>query len=134
MLGFAYYETGNNQKALEQMNYFLEHRDTAQLLAQDFLYLGKIQKGMGQDSLAGVNYLLAFQMDSTLAGDIKIIADTLFEQKKYAEAGKFYFAIGVIVFADALFYVVYKIFFNSFFVRINASDAVFFGILIIYFH
>jgi tetratricopeptide (TPR) repeat protein len=93
MLGFAYYETGNNQKALEQMNYFLEHRDTTQLLAQDFLYLGKIQKGMGQDSLAGVNYLLAFQMDSTLAGDIKIIADTLFEQKKYAEAGKFYFAI-----------------------------------------
>jgi hypothetical protein len=63
------------------MNYFLEHRDTAQLLAQDFLYLGKIQKGMGQDSLAGVNYLLAFQMDSTLVGDIKIIADTLFEQK-----------------------------------------------------
>jgi len=93
MLGYANYELGNNQKALDDLNYFMSHRDTTEILAQDYLYLGKIQKAMGNDSLSTSNYLMAFQMDSTLGKDIKVIADTLFDQKKYMQAGDLYAAL-----------------------------------------
>lgn len=92
MLGYSYHETGNDQKALSYLNNFIANRDTARILAQDYLYLGKIQSKLGEDSLSRSNYLLAFEMDSTLEGEIKIIADTLYDQKKYDEAGLFYFA------------------------------------------
>ncbi len=93
MLGYAYHETGDDSKAINSLNSFLENRDTTKILSQDYLYLGKIQAKLGQDSLSRLNYLQAFQMDSTLDGEIKIIADTLFNQKKYNEAGMLYMAV-----------------------------------------
>ena len=100
MLGFTYYETGANDKAYASLNDFIANRDTAKMLSQDYLYLGKIQDKMGTDSismasfdsLSRLSYLTAFEMDSTLEGEIKIIADTLYNQKKYDAAGMLYAA------------------------------------------
>lgn len=81
MMGYAYHETHENNKAISALNNFLANRDTTKILSQDYLYLGKIQAELGQDSLSRLNYLQAFEMDSTLDSEIKVIADTLFNQK-----------------------------------------------------
>ena len=93
MMGYAYHETHENNKAISALNNFLANRDTTKILSQDYLYLGKIQAELGQDSLSRLNYLQAFEMDSTLDSEIKVIADTLFNQKKYDPAGMLYMAI-----------------------------------------
>ncbi len=100
LLGFSYYETGKYDQASELMGNFFANHDTTKILAEDYIYLGKIQDKLGTDSISMANYdslsrlsyLTAFEMDSTLEGEIKAFADTLYVQKKYDAAGMFYSA------------------------------------------
>lgn len=93
LLGYSYYETGKYNEALSSMDFFFNNQDTTRVLASDYEYLGKIQFKLGEDSLGRTNYLQAFLLDSTKTDLIKDIADTLFTQKKYAEAGNYYMVI-----------------------------------------
>lgn len=98
LLGYSYFETGKYDMADQSLNNFLNNHDTVKVLAEDYIYLGKIQDQMGTDSASMANYdmmsrasyLKAFEMDSTKEGAIKEIADTLYKQKRYEEAGLFY--------------------------------------------
>ena len=100
LLGYSYYETGKYDKAEQLLTNFFSNHDTLKILAEDYIYLGKIQDKLGSDSLSMAkydsmsrsSYLMAFQMDSTKEGVIKEIADSLYNQKRYDEAGFFYFA------------------------------------------
>ena len=100
LLAYSYYETGKYDLADQNLSSFFTNHDTIKVLAEDYIYLGKIQDNMGTDSVSMAkfdsmsrsSYLTAFQMDSTKEGAIKEIADTLYKQKRYDEAGLFYFA------------------------------------------
>ena len=100
LLGYSYYEIGKYDKAEQLLTNFFSNHDTLKILAEDYIYLGKIQEKLGSDSLSMAkydsmsrsSYLMAFQMDSTKEGVIKEIADSLYNQKRYDEAGFFYFA------------------------------------------
>ncbi|MBL0119853.1 MAG: hypothetical protein IPP89_12935 [Saprospiraceae bacterium] len=89
LLGYSCYETGKYDKAEQLLTNFFSNHDTLKILAEDYIYLGKIQDKLGSDSMSMAkydsmsrsSYLMAFQMDSTKEGVIKEIADSLYNQR-----------------------------------------------------
>lgn len=109
IIGYCAYETKDYQKAYNNMQtFFKKEQDTANLIPQDYLYMGKIYSALAaQDSLkqqvyadsAEMAYVHAVNMDTTQdKGKIyHEIADGYKDAKIYDKAGEWY---GKIVAAD----------------------------------
>ncbi|RYY07449.1 MAG: tetratricopeptide repeat protein, partial [Sphingobacteriaceae bacterium] len=89
-LGYAAYENKNYPAGLEALNKFISEADAKRLIPLDYLYLGRLQTASGQDS-AGINSLRkALTLDTAQVEAYGEIAKSLYNQKKYAEAGDAY--------------------------------------------
>ncbi|WP_419801874.1 tetratricopeptide repeat protein [Mucilaginibacter sp.] len=89
-LGYAAYENKNYAAGLEALNKFITQADSKRLIPLDYLYLGRLQSASGQDSV-GINSLRkALALDTTQVEAYGEIAKSLYNQKKYAEAGDAY--------------------------------------------
>ena len=89
-LGYAAYENKNYAAGLDALNKFITQADPKRLIPLDYLYLGRLQSASGQDSV-GINSLRkALALDTTQVEAYGEIAKSLYNQKKYAEAGDAY--------------------------------------------
>ncbi|MGN8072270.1 tetratricopeptide repeat protein [Mucilaginibacter sp. 22184] len=87
---YAAYENKDYPAALSAMNTWFQKAEPKRILPRDYLYLGRIQIASNQDSL-GINTLRkALTLDTTQADVYGEIAKSLYNQKKYAEAGDAY--------------------------------------------
>ncbi|MCX2452720.1 tetratricopeptide repeat protein [Pedobacter sp. PLR] len=86
--GYSAYENKNYPKSLEYMNdFFAKTKDTARIIAADYLYLGRAQMQAGNDSLALGNIVKAVEKDSTNVEALEEIGSSLFKAKNYEKAG-----------------------------------------------
>jgi len=88
--GYAAYENKNYPAGLEALNKFISQADPKRVIPMDYLYLGRLQVASGQDSLGINNLRKAISLDTAQVDGYGDIAKTLYNQKKYAEAGDAY--------------------------------------------
>ncbi|MCC8409413.1 hypothetical protein LJ707_10755 [Mucilaginibacter sp. UR6-1] len=87
---YAAYENKDYTAALAGMKKFMAEAGEKRIIPRDYLYLGRIQVAMGDDS-TGINSLRkAVELDTTQVDLYADIAKTLYQKKKYAEAGEAY--------------------------------------------
>lgn len=90
-LGYSAYENKNYQAGLDALNKFVSQADQKRIIPMDYLYLGKLQLAVGGQDSSGINNLRkALQLDTAQVEAYGEIAKTLFNQKKYVEAGDAY--------------------------------------------
>ncbi|HQW55292.1 MAG TPA: CDC27 family protein [Saprospiraceae bacterium] len=90
LLAYSYYDDKKYEEADQSINEFFANHDTVPLIASDFEYAGRIDMALGKDSLAYLQWMKAYQMDSNKITLVKEIADTLYARKKYAESGYYF--------------------------------------------
>lgn len=87
---YADYENKNYQSALDAGTTWMTKADPKRIIPRDYVYYGRTQIALGQDSLGIQNLHKALQLDSS---DVELygeIANALWAKKKYAEAGDAY--------------------------------------------
>ncbi len=90
LIGYSYFETGENAKSLVFMQDFLKNSDPAKIIASDYQYLGMAFSKAGQDSLSSVNFEKALQLDGSNSVLLAKVAEVKFRQNKFSEAAGFY--------------------------------------------
>ncbi|MVN20046.1 tetratricopeptide repeat protein [Mucilaginibacter arboris] len=89
-LGYSAYENKNYAAGLDALNKFISQANPKRIIPLDYLYQGRLQIALGQDSL-GINSLRkALQLDTNQVEAYGEIAKSLYNQKKYLEAGDAY--------------------------------------------
>jgi tetratricopeptide (TPR) repeat protein len=93
VLGYAYFETGDFQKGLSNIEKFFSlAKDNSRITitGTDYAYRGKLLWKTGQDSLGIEQLKLAMSNDSTYKEGYGDIASIYFKQKKYDKAADYY--------------------------------------------
>ncbi len=90
LIGYSYYEKGDNVKALTYMQEFFQKVTPDKVLATDYEYYGHVLGKNGQDSMAAVQYEQAIVLDSSKTELYAKIADAKFKQKDYVNAAKYF--------------------------------------------
>ncbi len=88
--GYATIEDGNNQQGIVALNSFIEEVGDKRVIADDYLYLGKAYQAEKQDSLAIINYIKGYELDTTNNEVLSNIAKTYFTSKQYDKAAEYY--------------------------------------------
>lgn len=88
--GYAAIEDNNNQQGIETLNNFIAEVDAKRLIADDYVYLGKAYQAEKQDSLAILNYIKGYELDTTNTEVLGNIAKTYFTSKQYDKAADYY--------------------------------------------
>lgn len=89
-LGYAAYENGDYQAGLTALNKWITQADPKRVISRDYLYQGRLEMKLGQDSLGIQSLRKAYDMDTTQADVFNEIAKSYYAKKKYAEAGAAY--------------------------------------------
>ncbi|RYZ95672.1 MAG: hypothetical protein EOP47_25380 [Sphingobacteriaceae bacterium] len=89
-VAYSAVENKDYASAIVAINKFIGEAGEKRIIPRDYMYLGRAQIGTGNDS-AGVNSLRkALTLDTTQADVYGEIAKSLYNMKKYAEAGDAY--------------------------------------------
>lgn len=88
--GYAAIENSHNLLGAEALNSFIASVKKERLIADDYLYLGKAYQNEKKDSLAIVNYVKGYELDTTNTVVLGSIASTYFSSKKYDMAAQYY--------------------------------------------
>ncbi|WP_026063455.1 tetratricopeptide repeat protein [Pedobacter arcticus] len=88
--GYASIEDSNTQQGIETLNSFIAEVDAKRIIADDYLYLGKAYQAEKQDSLAILNYVKGYDLDTTNNEVLGNIAKTYFSAKQYDKAANYY--------------------------------------------
>ena len=88
--GYAAIENNNNVVGIEALNSFISSVKNERIIADDYLYLGKAYQNDKKDSLAIVNYVKGFELDTTNTAVLGSIAKAYFTSKNYDMAAKYY--------------------------------------------
>jgi len=89
-LGYAAYENGDYQASVTALNKWMAQAGPKRIIPSDYLYLGRAEIGLKQDSLGIQNLRTAYQLDSTNTDVFEEIAKSYYAQKKYKQAGDAY--------------------------------------------
>lgn len=89
-LGYAAYENKDYPAALTALTKWVTEADAKRLLPSDYLYLGRIQIALKNDSLGIIDLKKALTMDTTQVDLYGEIAGTLYQLQKYKDAGDAY--------------------------------------------
>lgn len=89
-LGYAYIENGKALEGAKYLNSFITGVDGKRVIADDYLYLGKAYQVQKQDSLAIVNFVKGYDLDTTNTQVLSSIAKSYFSSKKYGKAADYY--------------------------------------------
>ncbi|MCJ0741920.1 tetratricopeptide repeat protein [Pedobacter montanisoli] len=91
MRGYSAIENKNYEQGIKYMNeLFNRKQDASRILGSDYLYLGKAEQAVGQDSLAFVNITKAIELDSTKYEALGDLAKKYFDNKNYKKAADAY--------------------------------------------
>jgi tetratricopeptide (TPR) repeat protein len=92
VLGYAYFETGDFQKGLTNINKFFElaTANNKPISGTDYVYRGKLLWKTGQDSLGIEQIKLGMQTDTSYKEGNSDIASIYFKMKKYDRAAEYY--------------------------------------------
>ena len=86
-LGYAAYENKDYPSALKNLNTWFEKAEPKRILPRDYLYLGRTQMAMKEDTVKAIASLRkAVELDSTFTDVYKEIGQVLYKQGKYTEA------------------------------------------------
>ncbi|MFC5285072.1 tetratricopeptide repeat protein [Pedobacter alpinus] len=88
--GYAAIENNNTAVGIDALTKFVGEIDKSRIIADDYLYLGKAYQADKQDSLAIINYVKGYELDTTNNEVLVNIAKTYFSAKKYDLAAKYY--------------------------------------------
>lgn len=86
LAAYSYAESKQFEKAQPKMDLFFENQPQERILPSDYLYQGKILKGLGKDSLAIMPYNFALQKDPKNAEAYSELASIYLKRKQYKEA------------------------------------------------
>ncbi|MBE7175790.1 MAG: hypothetical protein INR69_05265 [Mucilaginibacter polytrichastri] len=89
-LAYAKYENGDYQGALDALQKFMQTAGEKRIIPRDYLYLGRIQSKLGQDTAAIANLKKAITLDTTQVDLLDEIAKSLYAKKQYEAAGDTY--------------------------------------------
>jgi len=89
-LGYAAYENKDYPNALTALTKWTSQADAKRLIPLDYLYLGRTQIALKNDSLGILNLRKALTMDTTQVDLYGEIASTMYKLKKFKEAGDAY--------------------------------------------
>jgi tetratricopeptide (TPR) repeat protein len=89
-LGYAAVANGNNDAGIKSINSFISSVDSKRLIANDYVFLGKAYQNLKQDSLAIINYVSAYELDTTNTEILGTIAKAYFASRKYGKAAEYY--------------------------------------------
>jgi tetratricopeptide (TPR) repeat protein len=89
-LGYAAFENKDYQTAVTSLTKWTTEADPKRLLPLDFLYLGRAQIELKNDSLGVLNLRKALSLDTNQVDAYGLIADALYKAKKFKEAGDAY--------------------------------------------
>lgn len=87
---YAEIENNHSAKGIELLTSFLREIGKERAIAKDYIYLGKAYQNEKQDSLAIINYVKGYELDTTNTEVLGNIAKTYFTAKKYDMAAKYY--------------------------------------------
>ncbi|WP_114938943.1 tetratricopeptide repeat protein [Mucilaginibacter endophyticus] len=89
-LAYAAYENKDYSNGLTAINTWFQKADPKRVIPRDYLYLGRLQIALNQDSVGIITLQKALTLDSTQTDVYAEIAKSYFRQKKYAQAGDAY--------------------------------------------
>lgn len=89
-LGYAAFENKDYQTAVTSLTKWTTEADPKRLIPTDFLYLGRAQIELKNDSLGVISLRKALALDTTQVDAYGLIADALYKAKKFQEAGDAY--------------------------------------------
>ncbi|RZL45875.1 MAG: tetratricopeptide repeat protein [Pedobacter sp.] len=91
MRGYSAIENKNFEQGAKYMNeLFGRKQDTSRIVGSDYLYLGRAQQNLGQDSLALINISKAVELDSTKVEELAAIGNKYYTAKNFAKAAQVY--------------------------------------------
>lgn len=91
MRGYSAVENKNYEQGVKYMNeLFGRTQDASRIIGSDYLYLGKAQQNLGQDSLAAINITKAVELDSTKVEALAEVAKKYYDAKNFAKAAQLY--------------------------------------------
>jgi len=91
LLAYNYFETGQFEEGLMQMQAFFERADSAGLLDSDYEYFGRLHLAAGADTLAAIEYLRkAVAADTSKWSLHRDIATAYLSSKHYEDAAREY--------------------------------------------
>ena len=89
-LGYAYVENGKSAEGAKYLKNFMTGVDAKRIISDDYLYLGKAFQNQKQDSLAIINFVKGYELDTTNTQVLTSIAKSYFSSKKYGKASEYY--------------------------------------------
>jgi len=91
MRGYSSIENKNYEQGLKYMNeLFGRTQDASRIIGSDYLYLGRAQQSLGQDSLAYINIAKAVELDSTKVEELATIGNKYYTAKNFVKASEVY--------------------------------------------
>ena len=91
MRGYSAVENKNYEQGIKYMNeLFGRTQDAARIVGSDYLYLGRAQQALSQDSLATINITKAVELDSTKVEELATIGNKYYTAKNFAKAADIY--------------------------------------------
>lgn len=91
MRGYSAVENKNYEQGVKYMNeLFARTQDASRIIGSDYLYLGKAQQNLGQDSLAFINISKAVELDSTKVDELAAIGNKYYTAKNFAKSAQVY--------------------------------------------
>jgi tetratricopeptide (TPR) repeat protein len=90
LAGYSYFETGEYDKGLEELNTFFSKADPKRILASDYEYLGKLYQKKGNDSLMILNFEKAVSIDTSKRDLLGDIATSFYQKKNFKKAAYYY--------------------------------------------
>ncbi|MGV3545726.1 MAG: tetratricopeptide repeat protein [Pedobacter sp.] len=91
MRGYSAVENKNYEQGIKYMNeLFGRTQDASRIIGSDYLYLGRAQQNLGQDSLAFINISKAVELDSTKVEELAAIGAKYYAAKNFAKSAEVY--------------------------------------------
>jgi tetratricopeptide (TPR) repeat protein len=87
---YCYFETGKYDKALSSIQKFFKNSTPEKLKVTDYSYKGKILSKNNKDSLAIIDFNIAYTMDTSNYDVLSDIAASYNKMKKYKDAAYYY--------------------------------------------
>ncbi|TAF45963.1 MAG: hypothetical protein EAZ51_06215 [Sphingobacteriales bacterium] len=89
-LGYAYIENGKAVDGVKYLNNFMTSVEAKRVIADDYSYLGKAYQVQKQDSMAIINFIKGYNLDTTNTQALNSIAKSYFSSKKFGKAAEYY--------------------------------------------
>ena len=91
MRGYSAVENKNYEQGIKYMNeLFGRAQDASRIIGSDYLYLGRAQQNLGQDSLAVINVTKGVELDTTKVEELAAIGLKYFTDKNFPKAAQVY--------------------------------------------